>query len=298
MRVVDRPRRRGEGEEVVDRRGDLEGALVAVPHDARRSISGWRRGRARRGRSPRAACGCAAGRGANGRCGRPPARAPDRCRTRPPARPRTGSNRRCRADRARGCPGCAPRRRCSASRASNRPRSAAALAAGAIGIAAPAEIGVGEIGLVLPRCARRSAPAARRHRRPASSRRRGSRRAARPRPGDAPAASSARAVGARRGRRAGSSPAARRAPRRRATALSNRSIRPGKASRKKPEMRSVTSTRGRSSTEAGRISKPVTRPLAPSQTGRTPISASACAMSSPPVRMFAVPQADSASRAG
>ena len=42
-------------------------------------------------------------------------------------------------------------------------------------------------------------------------------------------------------------------------------------------------------------SNPVTRPLAGSQTGRAPISASAWAMSSPPVRMLAVPQAESAS---
>ena len=41
-------------------------------------------------------------------------------------------------------------------------------------------------------------------------------------------------------------------------------------------------------------SMPVTRPDAPSQTGRAPISASACAMSSPPVRMFDVPQTVSA----
>ena len=46
------------------------------------------------------------------------------------------------------------------------------------------------------------------------------------------------------------------------------------------------------------ISNPVTRPLDRSQTGRTPISANAWAMSSPPVRMLAVPQADSATRAG
>ena len=63
-------------------------------------------------------------------------------------------------------------------------------------------------------------------------------------------------------------------------------------------MRRVTSTRGRSSTEAGRISNPVTRPLEVSHTGRTPISASAWAISSPPVRMLAVPQAESATRAG
>ena len=43
------------------------------------------------------------------------------------------------------------------------------------------------------------------------------------------------------------------------TAESNRSIWAGKASRKKPETRSVTSTRGRSSTESGSTSKPVTR---------------------------------------
>ena len=43
---------------------------------------------------------------------------------------------------------------------------------------------------------------------------------------------------------------------------------------------------------SGMISKPVTRQLAGSQTGCAPISASACAMSSPPVRMFDVPQAE------
>ena len=40
----------------------------------------------------------------------------------------------------------------------------------------------------------------------------------------------------------------------------------GKASRKKPEMRKVTSTRGRPSLASGMISKPVTRQLAGSQT--------------------------------
>src|SRR5581483_5732668 len=48
-------------------------------------------------------------------------------------------------------------------------------------------------------------------------------------------------------------------------ALSMRSICAGKASRKKPETRTVTSTRGRSSTPAGRISKPLTRPPPSSQ---------------------------------
>ncbi len=56
----------------------------------------------------------------------------------------------------------------------------------------------------------------------------------------------------------------------------------------------MTSTRGRPSTSAGTTSKPVTRRDAASQVGRTPISASAWAMSSPPVRMFDVPQAESA----
>ena len=42
------------------------------------------------------------------------------------------------------------------------------------------------------------------------------------------------------------------------------------------------------------ISKPVTRPEGPSQRGRAPMSASAWAMSSPPVRMLDVPQALSA----
>ena len=50
-------------------------------------------------------------------------------------------------------------------------------------------------------------------------------------------------------------------------ALSTRSIWAGKASRKKPETRKVTSTRGRSSTPAGMISNPVTRP------SRCPMSA-------------------------
>jgi len=60
----------------------------------------------------------------------------------------------------------------------------------------------------------------------------------------------------------------------------------------------VTSTLGRSSTEAGMISNPVTLPLARSHKGWTPINAKAWAISSPPVRMFAVPQADNATRAG
>ena len=75
-------------------------------------------------------------------------------------------------------------------------------------------------------------------------------------------------------------------------ALSSSSICAGKASRKKPEMRSVTSTRGRPSFASGMISKPVTRQLDGSHTGLAPMRASACAMSSPPVRMLEVPQAE------
>ena len=137
-----------------------------------------------------------------------------------------------------------------------------ALAAGAIGLAAPAEIGVGEIGLVLPdalvdqglqsgavgaglRPEDAVAGA------PRGLVRRDARRLRAPRRSAATRAASGLVVGG------SSSAATARA------ALSNRSISPGKASRKKPEMRSVTSTRGRSSTDGGRISKPVTRPLAP-----------------------------------
>ena len=74
-------------------------------------------------------------------------------------------------------------------------------------------------------------------------------------------------------------------------AESNKSIRPGKASRKNPDIRSVTSTLGRSNTLAGITSNPVTRRLAVSHVGCTPMSAKAWAMSSPPVRIFEVPQA-------
>lgn len=75
------------------------------------------------------------------------------------------------------------------------------------------------------------------------------------------------------------------------TALSKSAICSGKASRKKPEIRKVTSTRGRPRTASGMISYPVTRREAMSQTGFAPISAKAWAISSPPVRMLEVPQA-------
>ena len=82
------------------------------------------------------------------------------------------------------------------------------------------------------------------------------------------------------------------------TALPMMSIWVGNASRNNPETRNVTSTRGRFNSDSGVIAKPVTRPEVSSHSGRAPISASACATSSPPVRMLAVPQADSAMARG
>ncbi len=60
----------------------------------------------------------------------------------------------------------------------------------------------------------------------------------------------------------------------------------------------MTSTRGRFNSDNGVMAKPVTRPEVSSHNGRAPIKASACATSSPPVRMLEVPQADSAIERG
>ncbi len=57
-------------------------------------------------------------------------------------------------------------------------------------------------------------------------------------------------------------------------------------------MRSVTSIRGRPSSASVIGSRPVTRREASSQTGRTPSSAKASAMSSPAVRIALVPHSD------
>ena len=105
------PRRGGEGEQVIDGRRDLGGALVAVPHDPGDPA-----------RVGGAAAHDAADLLSQGADARPVGlrmivvidrrpRAPTDAGPRRPARPRTGNNRRCRADRARGCPGCAIRRR-------------------------------------------------------------------------------------------------------------------------------------------------------------------------------------------
>ena len=86
----------------------------------------------------------------------------------------------------------------------------------------------------------------------------------------------------------------RRRPRRAAatsrTAASISAICAGNRSRNRPEMRQVTSTRGRPIAAGGSTSMPVTRPVAVSQIGRQPISASPCAISSPPVLSVALPQ--------
>ena len=68
------------------------------------------------------------------------------------------------------------------------------------------------------------------------------------------------------------------------TAASISAIWAGNMSRNRPEMRQVTSTRGRPSAAGGSTSMPVTRPVAASHCGRQPISARPCAISSPPVR--------------
>ena len=69
-------------------------------------------------------------------------------------------------------------------------------------------------------------------------------------------------------------------------------------SRNSPEIRQVTSTRGRPTAAGGSTSIPVTRAVASSQTGRQPISASPCAIASPPVRSDALPQRSMTSARG
>ena len=87
-------------------------------------------------------------------------------------------------------------------------------------------------------------------------------------------------------------------PATRVTASSSMATTCGKASRKKPEMRTITSMRGRPSSARATTSRPVTRRLTSSQTGRTPSRASASATSSPWVRMAAVPHTDRPTDAG
>ena len=82
------------------------------------------------------------------------------------------------------------------------------------------------------------------------------------------------------------------------TAAAKNAIWLGKTSRNRPEMRNVTSTRGRPSMASGNTSKPLTRVDAASQVGRQPMSANACARSSPPVRMVAEPQRSRTMRFG
>ena len=189
-----------------------------------------------------------ASRGANGRCGRSPAARPRGGAPRRRGRPRTGSSRRCRAGRARDCPGCA---------GPARPRRGAARTAGARPRPRPrrhrrSRPRRGRRARDRPRLpsrARRSAPAGRRRRRRAWCRTRGSSRAARARLGGDALRRQRRRVGPRTRAAIGLTLlrlVQRRPPR--GTASSNSSICAGKASRKKPETRKVTSTRGRSST--------------------------------------------------
>ena len=67
----------------------------------------------------------------------------------------------------------------------------------------------------------------------------------------------------------------------------------GNTSRNRPEIRSVTSIRGRPSIASAITSKPATRSDVVSHTGATPISRSAMANSSPAVRMVAEPHRSS-----
>ena len=224
MRIVDRPRRRGEGKQVIDGRGDLGGALVAVAHDPGDPA-----------RVGGAAAHDAADLLAQGTDARPvgcrmvvvidrdraPRQMPDRDRQ--PALElviivaveqivlavvlvvQYGVGRRRAAPRTGRAPPCPRRRRRTPSRSSrdrrrpDRNRRA--------------------------RCARRSEPAIRRRRPPASTRTPDRRRGARPHPAR-PRRLRARRGRRRRGQPAGSSPAARRArPRRAPRCRTDRSAR-------------------------------------------------------------------------
>ncbi len=83
-----------------------------------------------------------------------------------------------------------------------------------------------------------------------------------------------------------------------AAAASISAICVGNMSRNRPEMRQVTSTRGRPTVAIGSTSMPVTRPVAASHCGRQPISASPWAISSPPVRRLALPHRSITSERG
>ena len=185
-----------------------------------------------------------------------------------------------------------------ASRRSKSRRSAPPSAPRAIGIAAPGEIGLGEIALAPPSRARRSAPAAPRHRRPGL------------RAEDAVAARGARRLSARcrgleRARDRLSTRAAsgltlgrlvERRDRARGAVDEIDQIGKGVAEEAGDAERHVDPRPVEDARAAGSRSRS-TRPVPGSQRGRTPMSASACAISSPPVRMLAVPQAESARRA-
>ena len=239
-------RRRVEAEDVVHRRRQLQPALVAVTADAveplgiddARPVDAQRlfaqvAHRRRRAASCRRSTSSADGRSAIARS--------RSCRR------GTGSSRRSRRCRARGCPGCARRPRSSAAarrtrrarrrrRPRGRRRSRPTRRRRSRNPGRSASVSC------------RSAAECRRRRCPASRRRCDSGRAPRPRPAPHP-----RAAPAPRGSAcAGSSaPTGSSSETTSSTARSTSAIRCGNASRKKPLMRSVTSMRGRPSRSSG-----------------------------------------------
>ena len=159
----------------------------------------------------------------------------------------------------------------AATRSANAPPGRPPLALGpAEGERPRLEIGPPELRPLVPVPARQPLLRPRRHRSPAPSRRSAPAAAPPPRSGFSAAVSSRAATAA--------------------TAASISAICVANMSRNSPEIRQVTSTRGRPNTAGGSTSTPVTRAVASSHTGRQPISASPCAISSPPVRRLALPQ--------
>ena len=264
---------RGVGEQIVERLGDLRRAAMAVAHLARDPARIDRRVRAARARSPGAAAARRCARVASNRRDRSPASRP----ASPPRRRSRLRARRRRRNRARPGPPCPGRERARRRARSSSPNPAvrAALAGAVIGMARRLEIGAAQFVALAPVAARQysaeaHAIAAGRRAENAGGRLAGQRivLGAFLERGD--------------GRKAASSSA----------------ICVGKTSRNSPEMRIVTSTRGRPSIASGKISKALTRFEARSHFGRAPISANACAISSPPVRIEALPQRSSTMRRG
>ena len=261
----DRVRRRGEGEKRIDALRDLRRTPPAMSQLAFDPARDWSGVRARGGRYPQAACGLSEPadcwcRGCRGQ-GIDPAPEPlPRSRR---WRPRRNRRRGCRARRRRSH----ARRLRPARRAVRKALIGMGLAAGAESMGGAFEISAAEIAFRRPFAIERL----RRHARAVGARR-----------GAEDARQRSRPAGARRRARSMRRPRSSAATAR--AAWSSSAIWSGNVSRKAPETRIVTSARGRSRSGCGTISKPVTRVEAWSQVGRTPMSASAWAMSSPPER--------------